>query len=845
MDNSSFQNSFMLPIVEIGKEAAKEKKGRSPIFNLHFWWARKPLVASRASLLSLLLPDNVVSSQLSSFLGLEEKKRAYRKDLKADLPLLRKYYKERTGSEQPKLLDPFAGGGSIAYEGLRMGLDVVASDYNPVAHNIQLGTLYYPKLYAEDLHKRVEEAFQSLRSKVEKRIRKYYPQIGEMEPSTYMYAWGITCPFCKKITPAVNNWVLKTKPQSGGKTNWIYLLPVVKKESIGYEIISEEVKKPTRLKAGNCRRGEVECLYCNSIIGNKTVVKEIKENEREVPLCKVIVLKSEQGKHYVSFSEDDIRVTSNKKHLNSVVRGEFLPSTEMPRRVIASAKYLTLWKNLLNPRQKLFFSVTIEEAINTAREFESQYGDPWGRIVATYFAMFVGKSVDFNNRGSSWAAKEGIRNSLAFRRPSMAWDHIEVNPFASKGSGTWQIVQKNILDGIKTAVENLKETPGSIQVQINSVFKLDFESEFDLVVTDPPYGDDVQYSELSEFFYAWESIILREFYDYLPEMVHNDEDLSVNNIDRDGEYMKFALELAFEKIRKMMKPNGQMGLFFAHGKLETWAFVINALRAGEFQINATFPIHTESKDNVIALGKASFMTSVLILSTLREESNGMAYIEDLQDKIVKIIREKIPVYLEYGLKDSDLSMVILGPALQELTSYAELRSITGEVTFDQILTIANQPLIEELIGGKESLELDAPTKFYLYCRVMGIRNLSHDTYLLISKSLGLDLRDTATLGFVEAYGTSKNKQYRILGYKRFIESGEIRSLTDFIHLKFKEYTHSKESRSNFWLQVSKSKYSPSIIQHILKIISLGIVNSQSVRNSLDAEALIASELLKK
>jgi len=88
----------MLPIVEIGEEAAKEKKGRSPIFNLHFWWARKPLVASRASLLTLLLPDNLESSQLSNFLGLEEKKRAYKKDLKADLPLLRKCYKERTGS---------------------------------------------------------------------------------------------------------------------------------------------------------------------------------------------------------------------------------------------------------------------------------------------------------------------------------------------------------------------------------------------------------------------------------------------------------------------------------------------------------------------------------------------------------------------------------------------------------------------------------------------------------------------------------------------------------------------------------------------------------------------------
>ena len=77
MDSGSPQNSFMLPIVDIGKEAAKEKKGRSPIFNLHFWWARKPLVASRASILSLVLPPDTTDKRLRKFLGLGEKKRSY------------------------------------------------------------------------------------------------------------------------------------------------------------------------------------------------------------------------------------------------------------------------------------------------------------------------------------------------------------------------------------------------------------------------------------------------------------------------------------------------------------------------------------------------------------------------------------------------------------------------------------------------------------------------------------------------------------------------------------------------------------------------------------------------
>ena len=841
MDSGSPQNSFMLPIVDIGKEAAKEKKGRSPIFNLHFWWARKPLVASRASILSLVLPPDTTDKRLRKFLGLGEKKRSYNTGLTKEYNKLKKLYKKRTGKERPRLLDPFAGGGSIAYEALRLGLDAVASDYNPIAHNIQLGTLYYPKILQSSLYDRMEEAFTELRSKVEKRLSKYYPQVGSMEPSTYMYAWGISCPFCSAVTPAVNNWVLKSKKKKkGGKMSWVYLRPKIEGDDITFEILSEEAKKPRDLLPGNCKRGEVECLYCRSIISNKSVVESIRNDEIEIPLCKVIVVKDRHGKHYVPFSEDDLRVISNRKHLREVIRENYLPHGEMPRRIIASAKYLGRWKNLLNDRQKLFFSVLIEEAISVARSFGERYGSPWDRVAATYFAMFVGKSVDFNNRGSSWAAKEGIRNSLAFRRPSMAWDHIEVNPFASKGSGTWNIVQKNILDGIARAVDDLRDTPGSIEVNLKSIFDLEFEGGFDLVVTDPPYGDDVQYSELSEFFYAWESLILTEFYDHFPEIVHNDEDLSVNNMDRDNDYVKFALELAFEKIRSFLTERGQLGLFFAHGKLETWAFVINALRGGRFQINATFPIHTESKDNVIALGKASFMTSVLILATIREEDSQSVYIEDLQEKIISRIKEMIPVYMKYGLKDSDLSMVVLGPALQELTSHSELKSMTGDVTFDQILMIANQPLVEELIGGKESNALDSATKFYLYCRITGIRILNHDAFQMLSKSLGLDI--SQTYAFVETVGSSKNKSYRIRDYTR--SSGEIRSAIDFLHSEFKEYDRSTEGRIRFWKRVSESGFREQDIRHVLKMISLGSVKSDKVGNVLDKEAVIASELLK-
>jgi putative DNA methylase len=846
-DQSIEQSKIVFPTYEISGESIKEKKGRSSVFTMHFWWARKPLVVSRATILSLLLPAKDFNSKaLKNYIGIDKtnKKRAYNFQVKEKYKFLKKLYKTRIGTETPTILDPFSGGGSISYEGLRLGLNVISADYNPVAYNIQKATLEYPKTQGIILYERMKNTIETLISILNERIKQFYPYNDDIIPQAYLYAWNVNCLYCSFNTPIVNNWVLKQKKVKGSRTyDWVYLVPKIQNSKIVYEIVYERCEKPNKLIPGNCIRGNAKCIKCNNIIPNQHIVKDISSKEREDLICIVGGRKEGKGKIYYLPTELDIRTIEDIQTLNNSIIDKYLPRSEMPNRIIASSKYLKQWYRLLNQRQRVFFSNFLDVALDLCKTNQNKYGEEWGKITATYLSLLIGKCVDFNNRGSSWAAKEGVRNSLAFRRPSMAWDHIEVNPFANIGSGTFHSLAKNLLDGIKTAVNDLDGTPGTVEVIFSSIFDLKLNSQVDLVLTDPPYGDDVQYSELSQFFYSWESFLLCEYYDYLPKRIPTDEDLSVNNTDRKIDFVKFGLALAFERINSFIKDKGQFALFFAHGKYDTWAFVIDALREGRFQINATYPVHTESKDNVIALKKASFMTSVIIYSTKRHHNNKHAYIEDLKDEIVQKIRESVPVYLKYGLKESDLSMVALGPALTVLTQYNEIKSISGPINFEKILDLTQKPLFDEILGIHGVADLDGATKFYLYSRISNIKELDHDSLQLLSKSLNFESSILLQNELIEEIEGRNNKIYQINNFKRKIEKNKEKSMIDYIHICMQLYLDNNYTAKQFWERTDQQSLNRETVKSVLNVLKLGFNVGKKLANRIDLEATIANEII--
>ena len=135
----------LLPIKEISEESAREKNIRhGHISTLHIWWARRPLIASRATTYSALVSAENIEEKKKFLLKIAKWENSLNQEL---IKKAREEIKKENGGKVLRVLDPFSGGGSIPLECLRLGLETHAVDYNPVAVLILKCILEYPQKY--------------------------------------------------------------------------------------------------------------------------------------------------------------------------------------------------------------------------------------------------------------------------------------------------------------------------------------------------------------------------------------------------------------------------------------------------------------------------------------------------------------------------------------------------------------------------------------------------------------------------------------------------------------------------------------------------------------------------
>ena len=133
------------PVKEVSKESVREKYIRhGHISTLHMWWARRPLAASRATIYAALIPTPASRKDIEATKQEIAKMSRWENPINPDnISCAREHIRDYYGYA-PKVLDPFAGGGSIPLEALRLGCETYASDYNPVSNLIVKAITDYP-----------------------------------------------------------------------------------------------------------------------------------------------------------------------------------------------------------------------------------------------------------------------------------------------------------------------------------------------------------------------------------------------------------------------------------------------------------------------------------------------------------------------------------------------------------------------------------------------------------------------------------------------------------------------------------------------------------------------------
>lgn len=689
---------------------------------------------------------------------------------------------------------------------MRVGVDAISNDYNPVAYLIQKATLEYPRKYGEKLYKDVKKGLEWVFEETKKEIESYYPMHDGYPAAAYIWAWMVCCPKCGFDNPLVGQWWLVRSEK-----NNVYMQP-----SIVDGKLSIEIKKGTDAPEGTSKGGKGKCLSCGSIIPNEVVRKDIAEREEERLL--VVVLTKKKGKEYVLPSKEDLEayqraIEETNRNWDTWLRDDLVPLEEMPGDLgehIRIKIYLKDWHRILNPRQKLLF-VTLLKKINICgqiilKEHDSEYGE----AVTTFLSFILGKHIDRNCRSTSWQRTgEKIGHVLAFRRPGILWDHTEVNPFV-KGSGSFIEINSNILKSLNYSIEKLKDH-GKIHITQDSIINL--KEKFLIIVTDPPYFDDVQYAELSEFFYVWERKALKGFHNLGD--VPKAEDMSVGG-NRDAEFFQQLFKLSCIRMHDCLKNNGILVMFFAHSSIEAWDFVISSLQKAAFRITATWPVHTENTTNPLARGHASMMSSILIVARKRK-SDKSGYIEEIKDEVEAHLKRRLDEFWKYGLRGADLTVSAMGATLDIITQYSEIKSYTGDMKIKDVLALVQKYVAEYVLSRyiKNTAGLDAQTSFYLYSRLSGLEGMPFDTANLIAKSLNVNLKQFESEGLIKSIDKGKAKGIQILKYnERDSISEDPHSLIDAVHLIMAAFDKGGFGEAD--KQMERVRYSRNEIKDVLE-----------------------------
>lgn len=141
---------YDLPLAEISEQSARESEDKfGQISSLYKWWARRPLASSRATAFAALIDDpgpdhpqerEAICKLIEEIIPREAIRDRNSLGIRHAQEMIRQQY-----GQPPRVLDPFAGGGSISLEALRLGCETYASDYNPVAVFIERATLEWPQ----------------------------------------------------------------------------------------------------------------------------------------------------------------------------------------------------------------------------------------------------------------------------------------------------------------------------------------------------------------------------------------------------------------------------------------------------------------------------------------------------------------------------------------------------------------------------------------------------------------------------------------------------------------------------------------------------------------------------
>ena len=740
------------PIAEVSRHAAREKSIRhGHPSTLHLWWARRPLASSRAVLLALLFPDpcdplcpmefKAEARKLLPRVGgcdpgttevaLREALLKFIGDFAnwdnaaqpAYLEVSRALVRAAHGEEPPLVVDPFAGGGSIPLEALRLGCEAFASDLNPVACLILRTLLESMPRYGSELERQLRIDSSWLEKAAEEEIAGSYPkEASGTYPFAYLWARTVRCesPSCGLEIPLLTSLWLSKRHKAR-----VALRYSIKRSASTPDEIEFEIFRPTTdsdVGAGTMRRARAVCPGCSITLSNERIRAQLyprRGGAADARLIAVVIRASGGGLTYrLPTARDYMAYRAADEILQRQVadRADDLPTEALPLRYRRKSSFdvipygATTWADLFNSRQLLVLSTMTRllRASQPRSDFES--------AASELLALSVSKLAERLSASVSWITQtQAIRGTFSRQALPMIWDFVEIVPFGEDTQ--YRAVIEAMARTINTeAAAGLR--PATVR-QADAAASLLPDQSAAIWFTDPPYYDNIAYADLSDFFFVWlkralpRQALLRDPYDEsnpltpkAKECIQSEERI-VDGRPMDRDHFETRVREAFVEGNRTCNPDGIAAVVFAHKKTEGWEALLAGLHEGNWTITASWPIVTERAARLVAHQQAALATSVHLVCRPRARDAPVGDWGEVLRELPRRVGDWMERLQGEGIRGADLVFACIGPALEIFSRYTRVETAEGrEVALaeylEKVWEVVGRNALAQVLGTTEA-----------------------------------------------------------------------------------------------------------------------------------------------
>ncbi|WP_328708487.1 DUF1156 domain-containing protein [Microbispora hainanensis] len=729
-----------LPLVEISRASKADKDRRvGTIKNLHKWFAAMPLPALRALIFASLVDDPESDGDRQELLSLIRE--LVPADGSAPSEHIIREARKRIAEQNPALpivMDPFSGGGSTIVEALRFGLPAVSSDLNPVAALITrtLGELLpevaqAPRVspsskqgqiqvmpfddFADDLRyygSLVEQA-------TKERVGSYYPLPAKGKPVAWLWARTVPCrnPMCPIKVPLFGSpWLSKQK----GREAFIEL----EIDDCNVRFIVRQGKVSTQRATKGSGRAQFSCPKCGTSLSEKDLRAAGKAGSFGLQLM-AFCLDTELGRIYVGPDDapqsskiapipddiDEIELGSNTKNFSHPLYG------------------INEQAGLYMPRQLAILAAFSDEvAAIRDRVIADGGSEQQATAIATILGICVSKMAQANSTLVRWHTREGPSRCMAAfstQAMPMLWDFAEAYPFGDS-VGSWSAQLASVI-GLLRSLPTSGEKGKVVQIDARQADRL-VQPGTALIVTDPPYFGQINYADLSDYFYLWLRRSLRGLHPDLfgtiatPKSIELVANPARHNGDKDAarRYFIDGFTEVFASLQKASRADLPIIVAYASKQDDkvgdsavssAWEALLEAVLAAKLAVVGTWPIEATRHSRPVGIGSNALASYIILVCRPR-------IAEDVTDKSAFLARlaEELPEAVQQlrkgGVAPLDMGQAAMGPGMKIFSEYREVLLPDGSaMKVKEALAEIDKAAIA-VIDGEET-EYDATTRFCL------------------------------------------------------------------------------------------------------------------------------------